>query len=214
MEYLLPLVGGITLYALLNKKECYTQTYYDSPASLENSNSEEEINKINNFADSESTGKVYSNRISKAYDTNMASSMGYPLDKANYYQNQSEEEFVQEQQKQFSKSINGIPLKDYYETYIKQTLEKGEWYLNQYMPEGTKQYEENSQVSQKLGIYTGSRQQDDRNMLGIPNRRETKNLFTPEETITGYGYQYGESGYGPGLEITREKEMEAMRVRI
>ena len=48
--------------------------------------------------------------------------------------------------------------------------------------------------------------------LGKPNRTEALNLFTPEERITGYGYQYGQSGQGgPGLEISRQKEIEEMK---
>ncbi len=76
----------------------------------------------------------------------------------------------------------------------------------------TKQYLDDSQVQQRMEMYTGLRQQRDRDDLGVPVRRETKNLFTPEERITGYGYQYGQSGKGgPGFEITRQKEIEDLK---
>jgi hypothetical protein len=39
-------------------------------------------------------------------------------------------------------------------------------------------------------------------------------LFTPEERITGYGYQYGQSGFGPGLTLSRAKEMEDLKQGI
>ena len=80
------------------------------------------------------------------------------------------------------------------------------------MPQDTKQYLENSDVQQKMEIYTGLRQKRDRENLGVPNRKETLNLFTPAERTTGYGYQYG--GSGPGLAITRQKEFEDLKKTI
>jgi hypothetical protein len=63
-----------------------------------------------------------------------------------------------------------------------------------------------------MEVFTGLRQQRDRNDLGKPDRTETKNLFTPQERVTGYGYQYGQSGKGgPGYEISRQKEIEELR---
>jgi hypothetical protein len=78
------------------------------------------------------------------------------------------------------------------------------------MPQDTKQYLDDSQIQQRMEIYTGLRQERDRETLGKPNKTETLNLFTPQERTTGYGYQYG-NGTGPGLNITRQKELEEMK---
>jgi hypothetical protein len=80
------------------------------------------------------------------------------------------------------------------------------------MPQDTKQYLEDSVVQQRMEMYTGLRQKRDREELGVPNREETKNLFTPAEKTTGYGYQYGTGG--PGLSITRQKEFEDLKKTI
>jgi hypothetical protein len=59
-----------------------------------------------------------------------------------------------------------------------------------------------------MEIFTGERQRRDREAMGIPVKKETVNLFTPEEKTTGYGYLYGTGGGGPGALLTRNKEME------
>ena len=126
--------------------------------------------------------------------------------------NQSERDFIQQNSMYTQQKINGIPLKDYYDHYTKEVLENGTWYLNKDMPQDTKPYLDNSQVQQRMEEMTGLRQERDRQTLGKPNRTETQNFFTPEERITGYGYQYGQSGKGgPGFELTRQKEIEEAR---
>ena len=82
------------------------------------------------------------------------------------------------------------------------------------MPQATKQYLDDSAVQQRMEQVTGLRQQRDRQDLGKPNKTETLNLFTPAERTTTYGYQYGQSGSGPGLAITRQKELEDLKKSI
>jgi hypothetical protein len=110
------------------------------------------------------------------------------------------------------KTINGIPLKDYYDNYTKEVFSKGNWFLNKDLPQETKQYDDNSDVQQRMEMFTGLRQSRDREALGKPKKEETLNLFSPEERITGYGYQYGTQG--PGYSLTRQKELEDLKKTI
>ena len=137
--------------------------------------------------------------------------VGYPVANDQLLQ-QTQQEWIKKNSIYEQKNINGIPLKDYYEQYTKNAFSSGTWLLNKDMPQETKQYEDNSDVQQRMEIFTGLRQERDRESLGKPNKTETLNLFTPQERITGYGYQYG--GQGPGLSITRQKELEDMKRTI
>jgi hypothetical protein len=136
----------------------------------------------------------------------------YPI--ANQYLREPQNEFINNNSLYNNDKINGIPLKDYYEKYTTDVLNNGDWYLNKNMPQETKQYQDDSQIQQKMEMFTGLLQKRDRENLVIPNKQETLNLFTPEERITGYGYQYGQNGYGPGLSLTRGKEMEDLKQSI
>jgi hypothetical protein len=138
--------------------------------------------------------------------------MGSPIAN-NQMLKESQEKFIQTNSLYNTETINGIPLKDYYDTYTKNVLAQGSWFLNKDMPEGTRQYEDDSMVQLRMEECTGLLQKRDRIMLGKPNRTETLNLFTPEEKTTGYGYQFG-NGIGPGLSLTRQKELEDYKSSI
>ena len=181
----------------------FTPTYLDSEEYYKQQQNNSDQAKINSFNPTEKPKKPiqtgYNNPYTKLSDKYYAVSDN---------QNMSQKEWVKNNSLYENKKINGIPLKDYYDTYTKNVLDKGEWFLNKDMPQDTKQYLDNSPVQQRMEVFTGLRQQRDRDDLGIPNHKETQSLFTPQESTTSYGYQYGQSGSGPGLALTRQKEME------
>jgi hypothetical protein len=188
------------------RKESFTPVYFDSENYYKQSPSTTEQTNANNFSPSEQpTNGKFINGYS-----NVGNGGFYDLEPKKYT---DQKEFIQENGMYNTQKINGVPLKDYYEKYTNDVLTNGTWLLNKDMPQDTKQYLDNSQVQQRMEQMTGLRQQRDRETLGKPNRTETKNLFTPEERITGYGYQYGQSGKGgPGFELTRQKEIEEAKL--
>jgi hypothetical protein len=214
MEVLLALVGGVTLYSIINKKENFEETYYDSVNYYKQGVSRTEAKQTNVFTPNEIENRnlnLVKGDNNKFADFNN-NTEGYPI--ADQYLRQPQAEFINKNSLYNSDRINGIPLKNYYEKYTKSVLEDGNWYLNKDMPQETKQYKDDSQIQQKMEMFTGLLQKRDRENLGVPNKQETLNLFTPEERITGYGYQYGQSGYGPGLTLTRPKELEDLKQSI
>lgn len=193
-------------------KEGFQPTYYDSEEYYKQANNASEQNKVNDFNPvqkvSSSLGSYltgYNNKYTDSY-TNQ-----YPI--RDWNDKITPQDWTRENSLYGEKKINGIPLKDYYDTYTKSVLNNGTWFLNKDMPEDTNQYLDNSDIQQRMEIYTGLRQKRDREDLGVPNRSETKNLFTPQEKTTGYGYQYGNNS-GPGLAITRQKEFEDLKQTI
>jgi len=194
-------------------KEKFEPTYLDSEEYYKQNQNQASLNQVNRFTPTEKvplgnflTG--YNNQY--ANNENTFTQPGYPLNDG--ILQGSQQDWIRDNSLYNKKEINGIPIKDYYDTYTKQVLEGGTWFLNKDMPQDTKQYLDNSQVQQKMEIYTGLRQKRDRETLGVPNKKETLNLFTPAERTTGYGYQYG--GGGPGLSLTRQKEFEEMKQTV
>jgi hypothetical protein len=198
---------------LSGQKEKFQPTYLESEEYYKQAENSNTLNNINAFSPSEKIpselGKYltgYNNEFS-----NQTNNEYYALNDTQT----SQQEFIRESSIYNKKTINGIPLKDYYDNYTKKVLSEGNWFLNKDMPQETRQYQDDSQIQQRMEIYTGLRQERDREQIGVPTRRETNNLFTPAEKITGYGYQYGTSGTsGPGLAITRQKEFEEMKQTI
>ncbi len=211
MEILLAVVGGGILFNLINKKENFEETFFDSESYYKQGVNAKEAKEINRFTPTE--GELRNLNFLTGSNNTFAdyqnTSGGYPINNEQYL-NTTQEEWIKKNSLYVDKKINGIPLKDYYEKYTNDVLSKGDWFLNKDMPQETRQYMEDSQVQQRMEIYTGLQQKRDREKLGVPTRQETNNLFTPEEKTTGYGYQYG-NGSGPGLSITRAKEMEDMK---
>jgi hypothetical protein len=193
------------------RKESFTPVYLDSENYYKQTQSAREQALINKFSPAEQPngGKFqagYNNPYASGWTENY-----YPI-VPQQTMNSSQQDWVKTNSLYNTKSINGIPLKDYYDKYTNDVLNNGSWFLNKDMPQDTKQYLDDSQVQQRMEMCTGLRQQRDRDDLGVPVRRETNNLFTPEERITGYGYQYGQSGTGgPGLEISRQKQIEKLK---
>jgi len=192
-------------------KERFTPVYLDSEQYYKQAVSAPEQINVNRFAPTEQpyVGKIqtgYNNPYTTQWNTNYS-----PIIPEQMLQG-TEKDFIQNNSLYNKQTINGIPLKDYYDKYTNDVLNNGTWFLNKDMPQDTKQYLDNSQVQQKMEMFTGLREQRDRDNLGKPNKTETLNFFTPEERITGYGYQYGQSGKGgPGFEISRQKEIEELR---
>jgi hypothetical protein len=208
MDILLATVGAITLVSLVNKKEKFTPTYQDSEEYYKQAQDYTSQQQTNKFSPSEkSTNGImmtgYGNPIQGNY------TKAYVVDEP--YLQGTQQSWVKNNSLYNTQTINGVPLKDYYEQYTKDVLENGKWFLNKDMPQETNQYLDDSQVQQRMEIYTGLRQKRDREDLGKPNKVESNNLFTPQERTTGYGYQYGNSGSGPGLAITRQKEFEDLK---
>jgi len=188
----------------------FVQTFKDSEEYYRQD--QKNINAINYFSPAEQVnpGTVLQTGYDSKYKSPMYDNVGYPIRDLN--ENTSQVDWIKENSLYNKKTINGIPLKDYYDKYTKDVLENGTWFLNKDMPQDTKQYLDDSQVQQRMEIYTGLRQERDRETLGKPTKTEVKNLFTPAERTTGYGYQYG--GSGPGLSITRQKELEELKKSI
>lgn len=205
MEFFLGTVGIFTLLELIknSKKECFNEVYFDSESYVKT----RQVDSQNTNAFSPSEASNQNIKILTGYNNENTSfdTVHYPLS-GNV--NENMEDFVKDTNLYEKQTINGIPLRDYYENYTKNVLEKNTWFLNKDLPVDTNQYLENSEVQQKLEIFTGERQKRDRYLTGKPNKRETLNLFTPEEKTTGYGYQYGQSGSGPGITLSRFKELE------
>ena len=197
--------------------ERFTPTYLDSEEYYKQHVSPSENNQINQFNPSEQVnpGTKMQTGYAPEYKTDSTwTRVGYPVSN-DQLMKESQVEWIRNNSLYEKKEINGIPLKDYYDRYTKDVLSNGTWFLNKDMPEDTKQYLENSDVQQRMEIFTGLRQERDREALGKPTKTETLNLFTPAERTTTYGYQYGESGTGgPGLEITRQKELEDLKRTI
>jgi hypothetical protein len=190
MDLLLIGVGAFTVFNLM-KKEGFQET--------------------SNFHQTEGQKKgiVWGNQqVTSAYNQNEEYyNLGneQPMDQA---------EWIKKNSIYNNKTIHGIPLKDYYDTYSKSVYEKGEWFLNQNMPQETKQYEDDSAIQSRMEQFTGLKQQREREALGKPHRTETLALFTPEEQTTGFGYQFGNNGGGPGAVLTRQKEIENFKKTI
>lgn len=194
---------------MFGTKESFEPTYLDSEQYYKQNQDQGNLEKVNRFSPQEQaplgnflTG--YNNQFLNNSD------VYYPLNDGKLKGTQ--QEFIREESLYNKQEINGVPLKDYYDNYTKKVLDGGTWFLNKDMPQETKQYLDNSQVQQRMEIYTGLRQKRDREEIGVPNKRETLNLFTPSERITGYGYQYGSGG--PGLALTRQKEFEDLKQTI
>jgi hypothetical protein len=183
----------------------FTPTYLDSEQYYKQYNNQPSINTFSPAEKPKNQIQTGYNNPYSTYDTGNY----YPITKQNT--NISQQEWVKENSLYKDKTINGIPLKDYYDKYTKEVLSSNTWLLNKDMPQDTKQYLDDSQVQQRMEMCTGLRQQRDRDDLGKPNKTEALNLFTPQERITGYGYQYGQSSSGPGLSITRQKEIEDLK---
>ncbi|MEI6289500.1 MAG: hypothetical protein WCP19_03635 [Chloroflexota bacterium] len=198
---------------LFGSKEKFTPTYYDSEEYYKQNTSQLENTKVNNFNPSEQPSTPYLTGYNNPYSTYETGDY-YPINN-NQKLNQTQQEWVKENSIYDNKLINGIPINDYYDTYTKDVLSKGNWFLNKDMPQDTKQYVVDNNydtgVQQRMEIFTGLRQERDRGDLGKPNRTETLNFFTPQEKTVGYGYQYGNSSSGPGLALTRQKEIEEMK---
>ena len=199
---------------LLFHKENFEETYKDSEQYYKQS--VDNNTKVNTFSPSESSNS--NSKLITGYNNPYttwnaeATTAGYPLIQDSTV---NQREWIETNSLHNKKEINGIPLKDYYEKYTKDVLENGKWFLNKDMPQDTKQYSDDSQVQQRMEEITGLRQERDRNALGKPNKTETANLFTPAERITSYGYQYGQSGGGgPGLGISRQKEIEEFKATM
>lgn len=208
MEYLLTGVGIATLMCLRErKKERFEPVYLDSEEYYKQYN---DGSKIAHFAQTEPTNGPIVTGYNNPYALNSVSDTYYPISNPNDPVNQKE--FIDKNNLYNNKMINGIPLKDYYEKYTTEVLTQGKWFLNKDMPQDTKQYLDDSQVQQRMEEQTGLRQKRDREALGKPNKTEIKNMFTPEEKTTGYGYQYGSGG--PGLAITRQKELEELKMNM
>ena len=198
------------MFNLFGKKEGFEPTYLDSEQYYKQVQPQSTQDQVNRFNPTENknyqTG--YNNQFSS--NLNTFTQPGYPLSDQN--QQVDQRQFIKDNGLYNKSMINGIPLKDYYDKYTKDVLNNGTWFLNKDMPQDTKQYLDNSQVQQRMEIYTGLRQERDRQEMGVPTKKEINNLFTPAERITGYGYQYGSGG--PGLAITRQKEFEDMKQTI
>ena len=194
-------------------KEKFEPVYLDSEEYYKQNQNQSSINQVNAFSPSQKTTvgdylTGYNNPFANS-STNYTETY-YPLNDGTFQGTQ--QDWIRDNSLYNKKEINGIPLKDYYDNYTKKVLEGGTWFLNKDMPQDTKQYLDNSQVQQRMEIYTGLRQKRDRENLGVPTKQETLNLFTPAERITGYGYQYGTGG--PGLALTRQKEFEDLKQTI
>ena len=191
----------------------FTPTYLDSEQYYKQDINVETNAEVNRFSPTEQVKPGTTIQTGYAPKTTPGN-VGYPVANDQML-NQSQQEWIKQNSLYTDKKVNGIPLKDYYENYTKKVLEEGSWFLNKDMPQDTKQYLDNSDVQQRMEIFTGLRQERDRETLGKPTKTETLNLFTPAERITGYGYQYGQSGgSGPGLLLTRQKEIEELKQSI
>ena len=190
---------GILVYSLVNKnKECFEPTYLDSEQYYKVSANTVDLSRIQPTQSAQfQTG--YNNPYA-SNDTNF-----YPISNISP---ESQADWIQRNSLYNNQLIHGIPIKEYYDKYTKDVLKNGTWFLNKNMPEETKQYLDNSQVQQRMEMFTGLRDTRDRQMIGVANKRETLNFFTPQERTTGYGYQYGQGGSGPGAALTRQKEFE------
>ena len=192
-------------------KQRFTPVYLDSENYYKQSESNSENQSIDDFAKTE---QPYNGQFQTGYNNPYTSQWNqtetyYPVSGPD---NVTQQEYIKKNSLYTNKTINGVPLKDYYEKYTKDVLDNGAWFLNKDMPQDTKQFLDDSQVQQRMEEMTGLRQERDRETLGKPVRTETLNLFTPQERTTGYGYQYGQSGKGgPGFELTRQKEIEDIR---
>ena len=195
-------------------KETFVPVYLDSEQYYKQNTNTTEKRNVNKFSPTENGSTEKPNNIQTGYNNPYNSSYNneYNLGPP---QQVNQQDFIKQNSLYNKQTINGVPLKDYYEKYTTDVLNNGTWFLNKDMPQDTKQYLDDSQVQQRMEEVTGLRQERDRNNLGKPNKTETLNFFTPEERSTGYGYQYGQSGKGgPGFEISRQKEIEEMKTTL
>ena len=203
------------MLSFLQQKEHFTPTYLDSEQYYKQDVKPDERMRVNKFSPAEMSKAPMLTGYNNPFTSEWTEKQDYYPIMPEQMMAQSQQDWVKDNSLYNQKTINGIPLKDYYEKYTTDVLENGTWFLNKDMPQDTKQYLDDSQVQQRMEIYTGLRQERDRDNLGKPTRTETLNLFTPEERITGYGYQYGQSGRaGPGLETSRQKEIEDLKATM
>ena len=215
MEFIVAIAGGLTLLFLNNKKENFEETYFDSEQYYKQNVSPKEAKLVNQYSpsvlDENKNLKLERGDTNTTYSPYDNGTHGYEINNAPLT---NQTKWVKENSLYLNENINGIPLKDYYEKYTKETLDNGKWFLNKDLPQETKQYLTDSEIQRKMELQTGLLQKRDRDMMGVPNKKEIFNMFTPEEKTTGYGYQYGQSGTGPGLSITRAKELEDLKQDI
>lgn len=194
MEQLILTLGVLAgAYKLLVNKETFIETFLDS----------EQAYKQKNVSVPDTNGVIYSNGNNINFEGLVASNDFL----ANIPSTGNQKDFIKQNNLHNNKLINGIPIKDYYEKYTNDVLNNGKWFLNKDMPQETKQYDYDNIVNQrKMELATGMLQKSDRALIGIPNKKEIKSFFTPDEQTTGYGYQYGKGG--PGYNLSRQKELE------
>ena len=126
MEVLITLVGGFTLFNILNKKEKFEETYYDSESYYKQNVNNSDSEKVNKFSPRENGNIIAGdNNIFADYSN---TSGGYPI--ADFHTSETQEEWIQKNSLNNKEKINGVLLKDYYEKYTNDVLEKGHWFLN------------------------------------------------------------------------------------
>ena len=219
MEILIAAIGLFTFFNL-NKKEKFEDTFLESESYIKpRDESLLRASQILNYQVKQSNQSNQNNQSNQSNQNNQSnqsnqSNLRINDNFSNYYylngeqQQENREEFIAKNSLYSQEKINGIPLKDYLNTYSKKVLDSNEWFLAKDLPSETKQYLDNSAVQQRMEIFTGERQRRDREMGNITNKKEIANLFTPAERTTGYGYLYGTNGSGPGTALARNKEVE------
>jgi len=130
MEILLGVIGAFTFFSLNKKKETFENVILDSESY--------QRPKIPPVKESELTQTQKSNIDQFMND----------LEDNKYT-------FIKNNSLYSDKKIDGIPLKDYFEDYSKKVLDSNQWFLAKDLPTETTQYLENSQVQQKMEIFTG-----------------------------------------------------------
>jgi hypothetical protein len=120
----------------------FTPTYFDSEEYYKQNVTQGDSARINQFSPTEQIkpGTTLETGYAPKYQTDTTwTRVGYPVANDQLLK-ESQVDWIQKNSLYNKKEINGIPLKDYYDRYTKNVLEKGTWFLNKDMPQDTKQY--------------------------------------------------------------------------
>jgi hypothetical protein len=136
MEFFVAIAGGLTLLFLGNKKENFEETYFDSEQYYKQNVSQKEVKLVNRYSPSvldENKGlplvRGDNNTTYSPYDNG---THGYEI---NNKPLTNQTDWVKENSLYLNEKINGIPLKDYYDKYTKETLDNGKCFHNMEMPQ-------------------------------------------------------------------------------
>ena len=115
---------------LRGQKESFEPTYLDSEEYYKQAQDAKSINEVNAFSPTQQVTSQLGHYLT-GYNNDFSNQNNNPYYALNDNQlNVPQQEFIRENSIYNKKTINGVPLKDYYDNYTKKVLSEGNWFLN------------------------------------------------------------------------------------